>query len=89
MPAVQRQALFERARRATVMIARKEGNKLFKPTGSGFAVARKHFGAGGHCLCRSRSESAERQASHSHNLDAGRPSPKDRQLDTSAGDFRD
>lgn len=45
MPKVQRKELFERARRATVMIARrKEGNE-FDIVGSGFAVARKHFGS--------------------------------------------
>ena len=45
MPAVQRKELFERARRATVIIARSKGGKNFDILGSGFAVARKHFGS--------------------------------------------
>lgn len=63
MPAVQRKELFARARRATVMIARKEGN-AFKSKGAGFAITRKHFGASGvivsaaHVLSPSISEPA-------------------------------
>lgn len=45
MPRTQRKDLFERARRATVMIARKKEGDEFQIMGSGFAVARKHFGA--------------------------------------------
>ena len=45
MPTVQRRELFERARRATVMIARRKEGDGFDILGSGFAVARKHFGS--------------------------------------------
>lgn len=40
-----RRGLFERARRATVMIAKKKEGHGFQLLGAGFAVARKHFGS--------------------------------------------